>query len=110
MDGNVYVLTCRGGLWQYAGGPPRAFRQDKMDRPLASPVALFATPSTKYVYVADGGHGRVVAFTKEGEFRFQVKGEGLEGIQGFFVDEGPGRLYVVSGQKGVVATLNLPKP
>ena len=110
IDGNVYVLTAQGTVWQFAGGPPSAFRQEKMDRPLTSPAAIFATPSSRYVYVADRGNGRIVAFTKEGEFRFQVKGEALEGIQGLFVDEGQGLLYLASGQKVVVASLTLPKP
>ena len=110
VDGNVYVLTASGTVWQFSGEAPKAFRQGKMDRPLASPAALFASPSTKYVYVADRGNGRIVAFDKEGEFRFQVKGEALEGVQGLHVDEGQGRLYFASGQRIFVAAITLPKP
>ncbi|MDP2726589.1 MAG: hypothetical protein Q8P59_03505, partial [Dehalococcoidia bacterium] len=77
VDGNVYVLTAKGTVWKFAGDVPQAFRQDKLDKPLFSPVALFAASSTQYVYVVDRGNGRIVAFSKEGDFRFQIRAEAL---------------------------------
>lgn len=109
VDGNVYVLEAKGMVWQFAGGPPKTFQQGKLDRPLTSPVALFSIPSTRFVYVADRGNARIVAFNKEGEFRFQIKGEAMEGIQGLSVDEEKGLLYVASGQKVFAASIAIPK-
>ncbi|MDP2937217.1 MAG: hypothetical protein Q8O86_12085 [Dehalococcoidia bacterium] len=109
VDGNIYVLAAKGTVWQFAGGPPKTFQQNKLDRPLTSPVALFSIPSTRFVYVADRGNARIVAFNKEGEFRFQIKGEAMEGIQSLSVDEEKGLLYVASGQKVFAASIAIPK-
>lgn len=109
VDGNIYVLAAKGTVWQFAGGPPKTFQQGKLDRPLTSPVALFSIPSTRFVYIADRGNARIVAFNKEGEFRFQIKGEAMEGIQGLSVDEEKGLLYVASGQKVFAASIAIPK-
>lgn len=108
IDGNIYSVTSKGTVWLFAGAVPKAFGQDKMDRPIVSPAAVFATPATRYVYVADKGNGRIVAFTKEGEFRFQIRADALDGVQGVFVDEDRGILYFVSGQKAFVASLTIP--
>lgn len=110
IDGNIYILSSRGAVWKFAGGAVQTFSQEKMDRPLAAPAALFTNPSSDYVYVADRGNSRVVAFTKEGKFAFQVRADALEGVQGIFVDERQGRLYFASGQKVFVAGLTIPKP
>jgi len=108
IDGNVYVLGSRGALWKFAGDVPKSIAQDGMDQPLSSPSALFTTPSTGYLYVADRGNGRVVAFDKADRFRFQVRADAMEGIQGLAVDESQGRLYFTSGQKVFAATVAIP--
>ncbi|MDO8688429.1 MAG: hypothetical protein Q7R39_00195 [Dehalococcoidia bacterium] len=110
IDGDIYVLSSRGAILKFGGGVPQAFVQDKMDRPLTSPASIFTNPSTGLVYVADTGNGRIVAFDKEGRFRFQVQADALVGVQGLSVDEAGGRIYFTSGQKVYVATVPIPKP
>ncbi len=109
IDGDIYVLSSRGAVLKFGGGAPKAFVQDKMDRPLTSPASIFTNPSTGLVYVADTGNGRIVAFDKEGRFRFQVQADALTGIHGLSVDEAGGHIYFTSGQKLYVATVPIPK-
>lgn len=111
IDGNVYVLHSDGRISKYDKGASVPFPQKNLDEPLKAPCSIFVTGSmdeSGSVYVADSGNSRVVQFSKAGEFirQFRSRDPGyMDGLRGLFVDEAAKKLYLVGGNKLLLATL-----
>ncbi|MHB1005151.1 MAG: NHL repeat-containing protein [Chloroflexota bacterium] len=113
MDGNLYLLLADGRIGKYASGKAQTFPAVVPDAPLRNPTALFTSPTTRYVYVADSGNARVVRFTKDGQYagQYRAQNDALSGLRSVFVDEGSGRLYAIVNSRVFVAQLPAePKP
>ncbi len=88
-----------------------AFPQKGLDIPLSAPSCIFVTGSMDEggsVYVADTGNSRIVKFSKAGEFVRQyrsVEPGYMDNLRGLFVDEANKRVYLVSGNKLLQASL-----
>lgn len=107
MDGSLYFLLSDGRIVKYSGGQAQPFAAVVPDAPLRKPTAVFTSPTTRYVYVADSGNSRVVQFTKEGQYVRQMRAPDgtMESLRAAFVDEGSRRLYTVAGTRAFVAEL-----
>lgn len=111
IDGDVYVLQADGKIVKYHQGSPVAFPQKGLDIPLSAPSCIFVTGSMDEggsVYVADTGNSRIVKFSKAGEFVRQyrsVEPGYMDNLRGLFVDEANKRVYLVSGNKLLQASL-----
>jgi DNA-binding beta-propeller fold protein YncE len=111
IDGDVYVLQADGKILKYHQGSPVAFAQKGLDVPLKSPTCIFVTGSMDEggsVYVADAGNGRIVKFSKAGDFVRQyrsVDAAYMDNLRGLFVDEGNKRVYLVNGNRLLQASL-----
>jgi hypothetical protein len=104
-DGNFYLLLADGRIVKYAGGKLQDFPAIVPDTPLRRPAAIFTSPTTRNVYVADAGNARVVQFSKEGQYvrQFRASNNALEGVRAVFVDEEAGRLFAIAGSRAYVA-------
>ncbi len=107
LDGNLYLLFGDGRIARYASGKAQPFPAVVPDTPLRNPAGIFASPATRFVYVADAGNARVVQFSKEGQYvrQFRVAGTAFDDLRGVFVDEEGGRLYAVAGTRALMAQL-----
>jgi serine/threonine protein phosphatase PrpC len=111
IDGNVYVLHSDGRISKYSEGASVTFPQRNLDQPLKAPSCIFVTGAmdeSGNVYVADAGNGRIVQFSKAGEFIRQLRSRDpgyMDELRGLFVDEAGKKLYLVSGNKLYLATL-----
>lgn len=107
VDGSLYVLLSTGEVNKYTTGRAQTFPAVTPDTELKRPSAIFASPRSRHVYVADAGNARVVEFTKDGQFVRQIKApdDGLEGLRSVAVDEEQGLLYAVVGARAFVAQL-----
>lgn len=99
IDGSVYLLGSKGSIIKFAGGKPEAFAQDWLYPPLEHPVAIFASPDSVPVLVAEPDQARIVEFDPEGRFirQFRSAGDGqdpLKELQAFAVDPHHDRLFV----------------
>ena len=105
LDGNLYVLASDGRIDKFAGGKAQPFPAVVPDTPLRNPVAIFASPATRFVYVADAGNARVVKFTKTGEYvsQYRAHEDAFADIRSVFVDEEGGRLYAIVGTRVFMA-------
>lgn len=105
IDGDVYVLHADGRVSKYHDGASVPFSQTGLEQPLKSPCCLFVTGAMGEggnVYVVDAGNGRVVQFSKSGEFirEFRSRTAGyMEALRGLFVDEAGKRFYLVDRNK-----------
>ncbi len=107
IDGDIYVLTGAGRLVRLVGGREEPFTMAGLDQPLRRPTGLFVGPQTEYIYVADTGNDRIVAFAKDGTFAFQLRNANMRAPQGLYVDEERRRVYVTVAQQ--LLTASLPK-
>jgi hypothetical protein len=105
IDGYVYLLMSNGKIEKFAGGQPEPFPQGDLYPPLSSPVRIYAQPEYPSVLVAEAAEGRIVEFTREGQFVRQYRGaldgsNDLAELRAFTVDIGHSRL-VVAGASGL---------
>lgn len=109
IDGHIYLLHADGRISKFYQGQPVPFAQDELREPLRNTVALFTGPDNEQLYVADAGNGRIVEFSKEGQFIQQFKPQEdrtFRRLKGLFVDEPKKRLYVIDGDKLLIAHIS----
>jgi type II secretory pathway pseudopilin PulG len=113
IDGYIYVLKGKSIL-KFSGGLEEPFSLSGLeDQELQDPVAMFTSPDTQHIYVADAGAGRIVQFTKEGDFVRQFRppreDEDLfQSLQDISVDEAQGRLIALTSSGLLVAPIQQP--
>jgi len=109
INGYVYLLYGDGRIAKYEMGQPISYVAQPPPDGWKGPVALFTGPDTgttsvvRYLYVADAGGQRIVRLSKEGEFLGQYvapddDANALADLNGFFVDEDQGLMFLVSGR------------
>ena len=113
IDGYIYVLIDKSIL-TFSGGLQEAFSLSGLDdQELENPVALFTSPETQHIYVADAGRGRIVQLTKEGAFVRQFLPPREEedlflNLQDISVDEARGQLIALTSDGLFVAPIQQP--
>jgi len=108
IDGSIYLLLSNGSIMKFAAGQPQAFPQEGLHPPLENPVALFASPDSGSVFVAEPSQARIVEFSTDGRFLRQFREtSGQDGaladLQAFGVDVARDRL-LVGTRAGVFST------
>ncbi|MGI6380039.1 MAG: hypothetical protein ACOX2R_04580 [Anaerolineae bacterium] len=107
VDGNMYVLYADGTVQKYLAGEPQPFSMRGLPDAMDSPRAIFVSGPQEpdapgFVYVADTGNQRILQFDKQGTFLRQFRASAgqqvLRDLQGLYVDEETGRLFIVSGR------------
>lgn len=104
IDGYIYVLLADGSIVKFSGGLQEAFSvQGLDDRELENPTAIFASPQTEYIYVADAANERIVQLTKEGAFvrQFRPSRDSIDAFQDLHdlsVNEETGELFVLTSE------------
>ena len=107
VDGNMYVLFADGTIQKYLAGEPQPFSMRGLPDAMDSPRAIFVSGPQEpdapgFVYVADTGNQRILQFDKQGTFLRQFRASAgqqvLRDLQGLYVDEDTGRLFIVSGR------------
>jgi hypothetical protein len=99
IDGFVYLLVSDGTIIKFGGGEAQPFPQEGLYPPLENPSGIFADAAATSVYVADASEGRVVEFTRDGQFvrqfRAALDGEDhLGAMTAFAVDAAHSQLFV----------------
>ena len=110
IDGYIYLLYADGRILKFMGGELEPFEQTELDEPLRGPTAIFTSPDeeTKFLYVADAGNGRIVQFSKEGQFirQFKAAEAGVfDQLKSLHVDEIGSKFYILSGDTLYMANI-----
>jgi len=105
IDGYIYVLV-GNEILRFSGGVEEPLTVTGLEeQSLQNPVAIYTSPETQHIYVADAETGRIVQLTKEGAFVRQFfpprDQEGVfQSLLGLFVDEAQGLLAALT-QEGL---------
>ncbi len=114
IDGHIYVLLADGNILRFLGGQKDAFSVSGLeDHELQNPTAIFTSPETDYLYIADAGNQRIVQLDKEGVFvrQFRPAGESagaFQNLQDVFVNEARGDLLALNSAQLSLALI--PEP
>ncbi len=110
IDGNVWLLFADGRLLKFFGGEQKAFELKGLPDPLSAPTAIAVRLDGDLIYVADAGNGRILEFTKDGQFQRQfmpAEGNALQGMRDLFLDEAGDKFYIVTSDS--IYKADLPK-
>ena len=107
VDGDIYVLLAEGAIMKFTAGERKPFAVEGLEEGFSNPRAIFTNPGTDHIYVVESG--RIVELTKEGRFVRQLRPsreeEAFQELSTIFVDEGRGRLFILSGRRLHLADL-----
>ncbi len=108
IDGDIYVLSAEGVIMKFTAGEREPFVVEGLEEGFANPLAIFTNPGTDHIYVVESG--RIVELSKEGQFVRQLRPsreeeEAFQELSTVFVDEGKGRLFILSGKRLYLADL-----
>jgi hypothetical protein len=108
IDGDIYVLLAEGLIMKFTAGERKPLLVEGLEGGFSNPLAIFTDPGTDHIYVAESG--RIVELTKEGRFVQQLRPsreeeEAFQELSTVFVDEGRGRLFILSGRRLYLADL-----
>jgi hypothetical protein len=97
IDGYVYLLLSDGSVVKFAGGKVQPFAQEALQPEMSSATAIFASPESQAVFVAEPEAGRLIEFTGEGrlvrQYRTSFDGEDhLNHLMSFTLDTSRGRV------------------
>ncbi|MGI5828516.1 MAG: hypothetical protein ACOX6V_05855 [Patescibacteria group bacterium] len=106
VDGSLWLLYENGGLEKYTSGVKDAYYPSfGLDLPLVKPDAMFTDEYSKNIYILERESARIVAISKNGEYRAQYLWDNLAEASGFVVSENLGKLLVL--EKGTIYGINL---
>jgi sugar lactone lactonase YvrE len=111
IDGSIWLLYADGRLLKFFVGEQQAFDLSGLPDPLAAPTALAVSQDGDQIYIADAGNGRIVEFSKSGEFQRQFRpaqGDVLKEVHDIYLDEAAAAFFILSGDK--LYKVDLPKP
>ncbi|MBC7240884.1 MAG: hypothetical protein H5T60_00355 [Anaerolineae bacterium] len=105
IDGDIWLLF-DDRVERYQAGKRVDFALQGLDQPLSGPTALQASfdeatgLAGDNLYIADTGEGRILQFTKAGQFVRQFRprqGNPFQDLRDFFLDEAKGKLIFLAG-------------
>lgn len=108
IDGDIYVLLAEGVIMKFTAGERQPFVVEGLEEGFSNPQAIFTNPAIDHIYVVE--RGRIVELSKEGRFVRELRPsreeeEAFQELSAVFVDEGKGRLFILSGKRLYLADL-----
>ena len=107
VQGDLYLITGKGGIRRFAHGVEEPFALAGIDRSLLSPASLTADGKGGLL-VADRGNKRLVSLSAGGEFQAQFVSRTFTDLRSADVDAGAGLLYVLVGDS--LYSTEMPSP
>ena len=111
IDGSIWLLFADGRLLKFFLGEQEPFALRGLPDDLSTPTAVVVPVDGDRFYIADAGNGRIVEFTKDGQFTRQFwpdDGDTLRGTRDIFQDPGSGALYLLTADK--LYKVDIPEP
>lgn len=100
IDGDVWLLMRNGQVLRYRDRAQLPFSLDVSVGLVRDAVDLFVGDGTNpYLYIVDGGNGRIWVFDKEGGYQKQLaapEGDPLRGLSGIFIEDVTDSLFLLT--------------
>jgi hypothetical protein len=100
IDGDVWLLMRNGQVLRYRDGAQLPFSLDPNVGLVREAVDLFVGDGTNpFLYIADGGSGRIWVFDKEGVYQKQLaapEGDALRGLSSIFIEDVTDSLFLLT--------------
>jgi len=100
IDGDVWLLMRNGQVLRYRDGAQLPFSLDPNVGLVRDAVDLAVGDGTNpFIYVADGGSGRIWVFSKEGTYQKQLaapEGDTLRGLSSIFIEDVTDSLFILT--------------
>jgi len=107
VDGDLYLLSEKGGIRRFVHGVEEPFALAGIDRGLLAPASL-AADGQGGLLVVDRGNKRLVSLSAGGEFQAQFVSRTFTDLRSATVDAGAGLLYVLVGNSLYATETPLP--
>jgi outer membrane protein assembly factor BamB len=108
IDGNIYILYSDGTILKFLGRELQPFDVSEIfdSESQVATLAIDVDGSSGMVYVADSGHGCVLALEPNGALRARFCAEqAFDAVEALVVDEAAQQLLAISGGRLYVASL-----
>lgn len=99
IDGNIYILQKNGELLKFLKGEKETFNLGLVEPPLSDTNALKLNADSKYIFVMEKSHKRIIMFDKSGNFILQYYSDKFDKLKSFTVDEKNKLIYVLNGSE-----------
>jgi len=100
IDGSIWILYSNGSVEKYTSGLRDGLYTDfNLDKPIQKADTFFTNENQNNIYILDKQQGRIVAISKQGEFKTEYTWENLKNCDGFVVSEKIGKILVLKDGK-----------
>ncbi len=100
IDGDIWMLNSEGTLVRYRSGEQVPFSLDSGAVRADEPVDMaIGSQGDSSIFIADAAHDRILAFDKEGTYKYQLvasEGEPLSDMRGLYLDELDEKIYILT--------------
>lgn len=100
IDGAIYLAKNNGEIWKLENGRRSAFDISALEPALSSPVRIYASTDSSYLFITEAATKRIVIWDKNRRLlKTQLTSDQFDDLRDFSVDEKNKTIYVLNGKK-----------
>lgn len=96
INGSVWILDGSGKIYKFTLGNLQKFELTQEYRDI-KPDFIFTGDETQYLYILDKAGGKILVFTKDGEYKAQYLADDIKNTSQIVVSEKEGKIILLSG-------------
>lgn len=103
VDGYIYALLENGEILKMAAGKKQNFPKIIAEPALTSPIKIYTTSESDYLYILDPANKRFLIVDKENaELKNQYYSDKFNDLKDFVIDEANNKVYLLNGSQVMV--------
>ena len=97
IDGDIWLSTIDGQIKKFSSGREVSFNTRGLNEEFSSSVKIFTNINQMNIYVLEADKNRIVIFSKDGEFKREIKSVSLSTVGAIVASEVQNKIFAVSG-------------
>ncbi|MBU0974864.1 hypothetical protein KKD03_04145 [Patescibacteria group bacterium] len=97
IDGDIWFSTIDGQIKKFASGREEGFITRGLNEEFSSSIKIFTNINQENIYVLEVDKNRIVIFSKDGEFKREIKSVSLSTVKEIAASEELNKIFAVSG-------------